>query len=589
MWASVAFTISPMQSQEGAMPVSKCLIVLAVAIVFPFAAFSRAAAPKLDPVAKALEKTADKQQMLKLPVVVVDSAGNPVTKAKVTPWALRSSQGHGWWSDDDKRAGAGPKEVVTDENGEAEVLYPKFRDVEEQIRTIAVSLFVDHPKYAYVSALHIDVPLQNEGPYEIKLNDGVMLEVRPLIDGKPADLSTIRALWSDGRSWRPGSAPEQTPEGTLRIPALSPGKNSVLLVKLDGDRATHFSKITDVELKQNEPVSIDVALSPAVSIKGVLSDNVPRPVRRGRVKIETLPPSQGDYQRVGWHTWTPVQPDGTFTIERWPANERLQLVALSDGFHAASGNPPDVVEGYNRQTDGFTRPQVFDPVQDGQIEVVMTPLVRCVATAVDEAEKPIPGVKVVSWPNVGWWNGGSQIYCESLVRGENLLKERDYFKAVDKTFAEPFQATTDAKGKAILELPAGGEGLAVQDELYELPAFLGRRDVKIKLVAGETTETMLRLQPRGNEKLGEWDKLAGVVFGCSTREGRQICALPGVRKKMDEFVKRFREAKDQRDPQLLSEAYAAVSDAFKDAGDADEAAKWRKKADEQAAKVKNTN
>ena len=55
--------------------------------------------------------------------------------------------------------------------------------------------------------------------------------------------------------------------------------------------------------------------------------------------------------------------------------------------------------------------------------------------------------------------------------------------------------------------------------------------------------------------------------------------------KMDEFEKRFREAKNQNDPQLLSEAYSTVADAFTDAGDSEEAAKWRHKAEEQAAKV----
>ena len=43
------------------------------------------------------------------------------------------------------------------------VLYPQYRDVQEQIGTIAVSLFVDHPKFAYVNSLHIDVPLDPRG------------------------------------------------------------------------------------------------------------------------------------------------------------------------------------------------------------------------------------------------------------------------------------------------------------------------------------------------------------------------------------------------------------------------------------------
>ena len=137
------------------------------------------------------------------------------------------------------------------------------------------------------------------------------------------------------------------------------------------------------------------------------------------------------------------------------------------------------------------------------------------------------------------------------------------------------------KGKVTLELPAGKECLAIQSDVYELPVFLGRRDVRIELAPGRTTEATLRLQPSGTEKLGEWDKLAGVVFGCSTREGRRICALPDVQKKMAEFEKRFREAKNQRDPKLLSEAYNAVADAFAGVGDLEESAKWRKKATEQ--------
>ena len=216
----------------------------------------------------------------------------------------------------------------------------------------------------------------------------------------------------------------------------------------------------------------------------------------------------------------------------------------------------------------------------------MSSLVRCVATAVDEDDKPVAGVTVESWPNVGWWNYGSQIYCHPLVRGERLFREGEYFKAIDEAFPAPFEGTTDAQGKVTLELPAGNEHLAVQSDVYELPVFLGSRGVRVKLVLGQTTEVTLRLQPSGTEKLGEWDKLAGVVFGCSTREGRRICALPSVQEKMNKFAERFREAKNQRDPKLLSEAYNAVADAFMGVGDLVEAAKWRKKAAGQAAKAK---
>ena len=169
----------------------------------------------------------------------------------------------------------------------------------------------------------------------------------------------------------------------------------------------------------------------------------------------------------------------------------------------------------------------------------MTPLVRCIATAVEENGKPIRGVTVTSCPNVCWWNSGSQIYCYPLVRGERLVRRRSYGDTIDEAFPQPFSGETNIHGTLALELPAGVELLAVSSDSYELPVFLGRRYVQFKLTHGETTEAVLHLQPRGTEKLGEWDKLAGVVFGCSTRNGRPICAVPGVREKMDEFVERF--------------------------------------------------
>jgi hypothetical protein len=299
--------------------------------------------------------------------------------------------------------------------------------------------------------------------------------------------------------------------------------------------------------------------------------------------VWTLPPRPHEYDRVDWMTWRSVQPDGTFVIEGWPANEALQIVALCDGFLAASGDPPAGVEVPNSR---FNRPQIFEAKAQQPLEVKMTPLVRCAVLAIDEDEKPVPQVQISSWPNVKWWNQGSQLYCHPLVRGERLIQTRDYMHAADDRFPQPFMSVTDSQGRAVLELPVGKESLVVESDHYELPVFLGEREQQVELLAGKPCEQTLRLQARGTDKLGEWDKLAGVVFGCSTREGRRICALPQVREKMDEFVKRFREASNQRDPQMLSEAYSFVAEAFAGVGDHEESERWRKKAAAEARKAK---
>jgi len=526
------------------------------------------------------------QVMEALPVRVLDPEGRPVPGVAVTPWALRSSQGHGWWDDDDDRCGVQPQAVTTNEKGEATVAYPYLRDVKEGTRTIAVSIFVDHHDFAFPKATHIDVPLEEELVHEIKLDYGVPVELRPTIPGQSVDTDNLFAFWSDGRSWQSDGSEERTAESTLRLPPLKPGTHSVLIAKLDGECVTHLSEIVDLDVSSKNNSIVDVPLKPAQRINGALSDDVPRPITNGRIKLETLNPTRGNYSRVTWFSWVPIRSDGTFTIEAWPTGEKIQLIALCDGFIAKSGKAPAEVENPpDPASDSLNRPQVFEPSDQQPIAVEMERLVKCVVTAVDEDDKPVAGIALASWPNVIWWNDGSQIYCESLARGERVLRVRDYRACIDNDFPQPFQATTDGSGNATLELPEGKEYLAVRSDLYELPIFLGRRDVRVEMVAGQTTEVTLRLQPRGMERLGEWDKLAGVVFGCSTREGRRICALPEVRKKMDEFTKRFAEAQNQRDPKLLAEAYTTVAEAFANVNDFQEAAKWHQRAAEQTAKA----
>lgn len=533
-----------------------------------------------------LDIAAAPQERLELPVLVLDEeTDEPIANAKVTPWALRSSLGHGWWRDKDNDKGAqfGPESATTDEQGVATVIYPKFRVVQEQVKTTGVTVNVDHPKYGFKQSIHMDdLPLP-VSPFEIRLKKGIPCEFRPTIDGKAIGLKNVYGFWSDGRSWQ-ADVPREEGDTVFRLGAMTPGRNSVLLAKLDGELVTHFSKLTDFHLEIGEPYSEDLLLEPARVIKGVVGDDVPRPIKNGRIKVQTLPPrdiSTGE-ERVMWFTWAPINPDGTFTIPGWPTDEKLQLIALCDGYIAKSGDAPREVAG-GAAAASYLRPQVFEP--DEPIVVEMTALADCDINLKDEDDKPVAGIKVASWPNVGWWNGGSQIYCHPLVRSEQMLVARDYHKATDKEHPQPFTATSNAKGVATLRLPVGTQNLAVMSDVYELPIFLGRRYSKVEAVAIKKTEKNLVLQPSGTEKLGDWDKLAGIVFGCSTREGRRIAALPEVRKKMDDFTDKFREGKNQSDPKLLAEAFTVVATAFEDVGDFDEAVKWHEKATEQFEKV----
>src|SRR4029079_9036463 len=124
---------------------------------------------------------------------------------------------------------------------------------------------------------------------------------------------------------------------------------------------------------------------PSLRIAGAVSDDVPRPVRRGRIKLETLNPNPKDSNRVTCITCAQSQPYGTFVIDGWPADEKLQMTAICDGYIAKSGKAPDVVDyRIDPAKDSFKRPQVFAADSKEPIAVEMVPLVRCAITTVDE-------------------------------------------------------------------------------------------------------------------------------------------------------------------------------------------------------------
>ncbi|QDT03861.1 hypothetical protein K227x_22460 [Rubripirellula lacrimiformis] len=531
------------------------------------------------------------QVIKSFPIRVLDSDRQPVRGAEVTPWALRSGQGHGRWPKGEyDRTELQPNSTITDEDGNTNVAYPHFTDVKERVRTTSVSVFVNHRDYAFPDAIHIAVPLEDDTVYEVILDRGVPVTLHPTIDGNPTDTDSLFAYWSEGRSWQPTDMLERK-GSSLRLPPFMPGKQTVLVAKMDGDRITHFSEIVEFEISAGNEYELDVPLTKAKPMRGVLSDNVPRPVRNGRLDLYTLPPNGASGNHVQWNTWVPVGSDGTFCIDAWPTGERIELVALCDGYMAKSGEPPtEYGEMSEQEVQQHLRPQVFSPIDPQPIKVEMTPLATCLVTAVDEENYPVAGLTIESWPNVHWWEGSTGIYCDTLVSGERRMKYRDQESSIDHPFPKPFRATTDRFGSATIELPAGGRTLGLlADEEYELPITIGRRYVRAEFEANETKEITFQLQPKGTERLGDWDKLAGVVFGCSTAEGRRIRTLPGVREKMDDFGSLLREAGTNKDPNVLAEAYAVVASAFADMEDYGEASKWYKKASQQQHQIERSN
>jgi hypothetical protein len=568
------------------------------------------------------------QQLLTFPVQVVDEAGRPVAGAEVVPWALRCSQGHGLWSA--KSNGGIPlPRLTTDSAGRATVPYPKYDVLDERILTTEVTLSIDHPDFARTDYENVLTPRESTDEHRAILKRGGVVEILPTEADEAAALDDLFVSWSDARSWTPGWAPAKTADGRLRLPPMPAGPGQALVVRLDGDRATHFSPILDVELQSGETLRVDAPLRPCVRITGAVGENVPRPVAGGRLSAESLSKRSGP-GKVVWHDWAAIAEDGTFVIERWPADAAIQITALCDGFVAASGAPPvevdaryvpspwrafagraiqtasirlqlaaekDAASHFVKSTaqgmrglsqvvrpDFYLRPQVFRPEQFARpIALQMEPRGRCEVVATDAEGRPLAGVEVAACPNVGWWNDGSQVYCSTFSRSEERLRVRGA-AAGESPFPYPFSAVTDAAGRATLELPPGREWLYAESDDWELPIDQGWRQQGVATLAGETTRATLVLDPKGTELLGDWDKLAGVLFGCRGEQCRRLLEDEGFRKQMEEVSGLFNKSENTRDPKLLARAYKDVAKAFDGLEDQEEAARWRRKAEEQAKK-----
>lgn len=460
------------------------------------------------PEGKAIEEAVKERPPIKtLRLHVVDDDGKPIAGARVTPWALGSSQDHEWWSENDKRAQVGPATTTTDVDGNTDVAWREFYLLKERIKTTIVSLQIDHPDFAYVDALHIDVPLPDAERRIVPLKRGVPIDVRPVLKDPALELKEIGYLWSDGRSTLSPSPLKPVEEGYLRIPGMGSGRNSVLAVRMDGDRATHFSRIMEFEIVPGQSRRFDTPLRPAVRIEGVIADVVPRPIKSGVVRLDTLPPRDGEWKRVSWTTWTSINPDGTFAIEGWPSDQRFQLIGLCDGFIVTPGGPPDIVKDAPNQAKDFVhRPRVYDASPATPIQVPMTPMKECRVIVVDKQMHPIAWLRVTAWPYVSWWNGGSQIYCHPLHKSEDLIRARLYTKVIREDEVSPFEGTSGADGRVTLWLPGSSQYLTTGSEKWELPSNDGPGQVQVELKPDGVTETQLVVQPFGTNRLGERER-----------------------------------------------------------------------------------
>ena len=480
-----------------------CLALLCVGLLT--ASYAAAAPWQLDE-ELVKKKAAEIQEVLSFEVLVTDHTGEPVLGAKITPWAIGSAQGHGKWNEE-SNGGTAAESATTDSDGKVTIRYPKYSDVIEEVRSTTISIKVEHPDHPSVSDIHIKMP--RKWARTVKLPNGSAIEATVLLDGEPV-VEGIKSLWSGKQET---DLQVDAEKKSIRIPPVANGSNSMLFVRLDGDAITHFSSIEKIDIDGREKVvHREVNLIPAVSVRGTLSDDVPRPVVNGRVKVQTIT-NEPSGEEVTWFDWAKVEEDGSFVIDAWPKGEPMQLTALCDGYIASSGDRPPMVSEV-RDRSRHLRAQVFMEPHSSEIEVAMEALSTCRIKVENAFGKKLKNVSAVASPNIRWWNSGSQIYCFPLIGGAEFLKTGEYkMELGEGIHAPPFRGTSDENGIVLVQLPAGKNSLWIGNKRYHLPAKLGSRHKRIEVERNKSMEMDLVLQPIGLDVLGDWEDLCGLVFG----------------------------------------------------------------------------
>jgi hypothetical protein len=457
----------------------------------------------------------------KAAVEVVDEDGKPVEGCTLIGMGLRSHQdpstGYGWTI-----KMHGPHAVaVTDAAGQAELPWPRWVVRSQQVTTAKISVMADHPDFCLVG--HQDVDVAEGATTKITLKQGGRLRLHAFRPGEKKPLTDFRAQISGHYdSLRVWQNVVGGPAGRVS-PAMEAGPRLIRLIQPEEDGSLLFSDLLRFESKVGVVEDRLLKLKPAMTVRGQLSENVPRPVRNGfvvAVVADQIDKDEYQAESLEWQTWRPVSEDGTFEVDKLPPSDKVRLLAFCDGYVSRQPEKDDLPRHLQRFAGGpgtFSLPQFFNLVpSDGKrLTVQMEEAATCRLKVVDGNGKPIEGVTAGLSPNV-MYSSGSTIFGMSL-RSEDamfearmtildmLKKWQDYWpmkeRGKDSPVLQPvFHGETDADGAVVIRNlpPRSPQGLFAQHEDYvpegTKPPYRLMQQIEVK--PGETSEATIRMVPK---------------------------------------------------------------------------------------------
>lgn len=436
---------------------------------------------------------------------IVSPEGEPVEGATVYPSGLRSDMDpgshYGWRVGE---YGSIPR-VKTDENGLAEVSYPKF--ILEKLKTSQVTWSADHSGFVIFRE---DRPT-GEDPTEIELKHGFRIALTA-VDGRTGERIKDEFFpVMAGNGWEPGWTVKK---GIAVSRVFGLRQKMLRVVHLPQNGPAMFSDLIDVPVgeEQGRVFMKGVKLLPGVRVAGKLSEDVPRPIVNGTVNAIALDVSkeQGANHPLRWVWWatTKIEEDGSFVFEALPPNCNLQMIPICEGWIGAKPSEELAKAMFAKKGviygNQITQPQLVRIEQQDLNPILeMVPSSRLEVLVTDPDGNPLSDCVIAMWPNQAWFAVGTQILGEGMSSLEQLRKPMSLYE----TGWEPtkrFQAKTNDEGKAIIaNLPSDAQfDIAAEHKQFELPVLNRERQLRVQVDPGENKVT-LKLQPKGLDAIGE--------------------------------------------------------------------------------------
>ena len=462
-------------------------------------------------ISKKTSPTADVPKNLnfkKVLVVIQDQDGRPIEGATLSPTGFRVKGIHGADAYSWRANNSGPAEkAVTDKEGRGWLKYPVVGLPEEKELTGALIFKVSRPGFAptFIQSYSVDSPEQ-----PIQLARGAQMEVSAWFGADHQPVTDLIPVI------KPGDALTNQ-NGILIFDQLSASGHLLQLMGRLPSGEIVYSEATPFTAAAGKRGKLALEMKPGIRLEGRIDDKVPRPVQNGRVMISVRAPQYpvsnviedyyaaddiyGGYSaRIFWHSYRPINADGTFIFESVPPGE-ADVVVLGDGFTSKTiGRLHNRING-TLTTNGpiMVIPQAFPLTAPAtQIEVKTESTATLEFTATTKSGAPIEGVWVGMYPGAfrmwgpdGWKKDSS----------EEPYRQIPHLSDLD------FSGKTDSKGRLVLSnLPAETRGLDVDDPNYEAPLqdpkWWRDRHVRGKFSPGETNKVDMVMEPKGTDYIG---------------------------------------------------------------------------------------